>query len=73
MKKKIDGFKVVNGGKVLDEFSYYVYSNNHASISNNGGCLFDGYKLEADEKWHQIRKDTTLFEAMGFSVVGGVL
>ncbi|MBR2555756.1 MAG: hypothetical protein IKE94_12915 [Aeriscardovia sp.] len=72
MKKMIDGFKVVKGEQVLDEFSYYVDSNNHASISNNGGCLFDGYKLEAEEKWNQIRKDTKLFEVMGFTIVGGV-
>lgn len=72
MKKKIDGFKVVIGERVLDEFSYYIDSNNHASISNNCGCLFDGYKLEAEERWNQIRKDAKIFEDMGFSIVGGV-
>jgi len=71
MKKMIDGFKVVDGERILDEFSYFIDSNNHASISNKGGCLFDGHKFEAEEKWNQILKDKMLFEAMGFSIVGG--
>lgn len=72
MKKKIDGFKIVSGEHVLDEFSFYVDSNNHASINNNGGCLFDGYKLEAESRWNQIRKDMRLVEGMGFTIVGGM-
>ena len=71
MKKMIDGFKITKDGKTIDEFCYYVDSNNHASISNKSGCLFDGFKLEAEEKWSEIRKDMKMCESFGFTIKKG--
>lgn len=69
MKKTIDCFKMVQNGKVIDEFILRTDSNNHAVISNKGGILFDGYYPEATEKWVEIRNDMAMCAMLGIELV----
>lgn len=69
MKKTMDCFKMIQNGNVVDEFVLCTDSNNHAVISNKGGILFDGYYLEAVEKWAEIRSDMAMCAMLGVELV----
>lgn len=69
MQKLIDTFSIMQGDKEIDRFDFYTKDNNHGSISNRSGCLFDGYILEAQDVWEKKREDMKLVEMLGLRVV----
>lgn len=67
MKKLIAQFDIIDrDGTTRDCFVWYKDSNNHHSISNWSGCLYDGY--EGETEWQRIKNDMSMVEMLGMSI-----
>lgn len=68
MKKVIEQFDIIDqNGTTLDCFVWYKDNNNHHSIFNRSGCLYDGY--EGETEWKRIKNDMSMVEMLGMRIV----
>ena len=66
MTKTVHHINVIVNGKIADTVVLLDKGGNHATISNKGHILFDGYILEAYKIWENKMKEYKSFSEMGF-------
>ena len=66
MGRTVHRVDVIVNGTIADTFVLIDKGGNHATISNKGHILFDGYILEAYKIWENKLKEWKALEEFGF-------